>query len=101
MHVHLEALDYIDHACLDLLMNLDKQMKLSGGSLVIDWSTAAPYFVTGVKPTGKEALRNSELPLKLTIPIFRRLKPTRHRIKSAPPTLRVKALKRMRLQIKS
>jgi MFS superfamily sulfate permease-like transporter len=44
LHVHLEGLDYIDHACLDLLMNLDKQMKLSGGSLVIDWSTLGTVF---------------------------------------------------------
>ncbi|MFN8552244.1 MAG: STAS domain-containing protein [Candidatus Obscuribacterales bacterium] len=44
LHVHLEALDYIDHACLDLLMHLDKQMKLSGGSLVIDWSTLGTVF---------------------------------------------------------
>jgi MFS superfamily sulfate permease-like transporter len=44
LHVHLEGLDYIDHACLDLLMNLDKQMKLSGGSMVIDWSTLGTVF---------------------------------------------------------
>ncbi|HEY9682218.1 MAG TPA: SulP family inorganic anion transporter [Oculatellaceae cyanobacterium] len=44
LHVHLEGLDYIDHACLDLLMSLDKQMKLSGGSLVIDWSTLGTVF---------------------------------------------------------
>jgi anti-anti-sigma regulatory factor len=39
LHVQLDTLDYIDHACLDLLMSLDKQMKSSGGSLVIDWTT--------------------------------------------------------------
>lgn len=44
LHVHLEGLDYIDHACLDLLMSLDKQMTLSGGSLVIDWSTLGTVF---------------------------------------------------------
>lgn len=44
LHVHLDALDYIDHACLDLLMNLDKQMKGTGGSLVIDWSTLGTVF---------------------------------------------------------
>lgn len=44
LHVHLESLDYIDHACLDLLMNLDKQMKMTGGSLVIDWSTLGTVF---------------------------------------------------------
>ncbi len=44
LHVHLDALDYIDHACLDLLMSLDKQMKATGGSLVIDWSTLGTVF---------------------------------------------------------
>lgn len=44
LHVHLDGLDYIDHACLDLLMNVDKQMKTTGGSLVIDWSTLGTVF---------------------------------------------------------
>jgi len=37
LHADLEHLDYIDHACLDLLMNWAKQHESSGGSLVIDW----------------------------------------------------------------
>jgi hypothetical protein len=44
LHVHLDSLDYIDHACVDLLMRLDKQMKATGGSLVIDWSTLGTVF---------------------------------------------------------
>lgn len=44
LHVHLDSLDYIDHACLDLLMNLDKQMKMTGGSLVIDWTALGTVF---------------------------------------------------------
>jgi MFS superfamily sulfate permease-like transporter len=44
LHVHLDSLDYIDHACLELLMSLDKQMKSSGGSLVIDWNALGSVF---------------------------------------------------------
>jgi MFS superfamily sulfate permease-like transporter len=39
LHVHFEHLDYIDHACLDLLMNWQKQHEALGGSLVIDWES--------------------------------------------------------------
>ncbi|HEY9785569.1 MAG TPA: SulP family inorganic anion transporter [Candidatus Obscuribacterales bacterium] len=44
LHVHLEELDYIDHACLDLLMNWDKQHRASGGNLVIDWGTLGAMY---------------------------------------------------------
>ena len=44
MHIHLEALDYIDHACLDLLMTWDKQHQATGGNVVIDWSTLGAVF---------------------------------------------------------
>ena len=37
VHVHLSDLDYIDHACLDLLGNWEKQHKATGGTLTIDW----------------------------------------------------------------
>ncbi|MEQ1484621.1 SulP family inorganic anion transporter [Methyloglobulus sp.] len=37
VHVHFEELDYIDHACLDLLTNWEKQHEASGGNLVIEW----------------------------------------------------------------
>jgi MFS superfamily sulfate permease-like transporter len=44
LHVHFEHLDYIDHACLDLLMNWEKQHSASGGSLVIDWDRLTARF---------------------------------------------------------
>lgn len=44
LHVHLEDVDYIDHACLDLLMTWDKQHRASGGSLVIDWGTIGAMY---------------------------------------------------------
>jgi len=37
VHVHIGELDYIDHACIDLLSNWDRQHERSGGSLVIEW----------------------------------------------------------------
>lgn len=44
LHVHLEELDYIDHACLELIMSWDKQHRAQGGSLVIDWGTLGAMF---------------------------------------------------------
>jgi len=44
LHIHIEELDYIDHACLDLLMNWEVQHKNQGGSLVIDWGTLGMMF---------------------------------------------------------
>jgi MFS superfamily sulfate permease-like transporter len=44
LHVDLERLDYIDHACLDLLMNWAKQHEAVGGRLVIDWNSLHAQF---------------------------------------------------------
>ena len=52
LHVDFEHLDYIDHACLDLLINWEKQHKATGGTLVIDWDTLHAKFHGG---TGGEA----------------------------------------------
>lgn len=37
VHVHVNDLDYIDHACLDLLRSWEKQHKATGGTLTLDW----------------------------------------------------------------
>jgi len=39
LHINLEALAYIDHACFDLLMNWSKQHEASGGEVTIDWKS--------------------------------------------------------------
>jgi MFS superfamily sulfate permease-like transporter len=44
LHVDFEHLDYIDHACLDLLMNWARQHESLGGRLVIDWSSLHARF---------------------------------------------------------
>lgn len=44
LHIQFEHLDYIDHACLDLLVNWQKQHEATGGSLVIDWEGITARF---------------------------------------------------------
>jgi ABC-type transporter Mla MlaB component len=44
LHVDFEGLTYIDHACLDLLVNWEKVHTASGGSLVIDWDSLTARF---------------------------------------------------------
>ncbi|WP_034515042.1 SulP family inorganic anion transporter [Blastomonas sp. CACIA14H2] len=48
VHVHVEHLDHIDHACLDMLGAWEKQHKATGGSMVMEWQDlhdryASPY----------------------------------------------------------
>jgi len=44
LHVHLEELDYVDHASLEMIMAWEQQHKATGGSLVIDWGTLGSMF---------------------------------------------------------
>lgn len=44
VHVNIAKLDYIDHACLDLLTNWDRQHRASGGSLTIEWDQLAGKY---------------------------------------------------------
>jgi len=44
LHVHLDELGYIDHACLDLLMSWEKQHESLGGELTIDWERLEAHF---------------------------------------------------------
>ncbi|MFO0901691.1 MAG: SulP family inorganic anion transporter [Pirellulales bacterium] len=39
LHVDFSELDYIDHACLELLMNWGARHQATGGRLVIDWES--------------------------------------------------------------
>jgi MFS superfamily sulfate permease-like transporter len=44
LHVDLERLDYVDHACLELLMNWERQHESTGGRLIIDWGQLHARF---------------------------------------------------------
>lgn len=44
LHIHLEDLEYIDHACLEMLMNWDRTHRAGGGTLVMDWGALGMVF---------------------------------------------------------
>jgi MFS superfamily sulfate permease-like transporter len=68
LHVHFEHLRYVDHACLDLLVNWEKQHEATGGQLVIDWDqfTARFQSPTPSRRAGdvRETLRSEERQLE-------------------------------------
>ena len=39
VHVHLENVDYVDHACFELLSDWRKQYEQLGGTVVLEWDT--------------------------------------------------------------
>jgi len=44
LHIDFQHLDYIDHACLELIMNWAKQHEKTGGQLTIDWESLHTRF---------------------------------------------------------
>jgi len=44
LHVHFEKLSYIDHACMELLIDWERQHEALGGRLVIDWESLRARF---------------------------------------------------------
>lgn len=62
LHVQMEELTYIDHACLDLLMNWEKQHAAAGGSLVIDWESLTAKFHSFRKRGREYPVENVKIP---------------------------------------
>lgn len=44
LHVNIHDLNYIDHACLDMLENWAEQHKANGGHLIIEWETLSDRY---------------------------------------------------------
>lgn len=44
LHVDFSRLDFIDHACLDLLMSWGAGQKAAGGALILDWESLHGRF---------------------------------------------------------
>lgn len=59
LHVHLERLDYVDHACLDLLMNWESQQKQQGGALIMDWGDVEASFRGSLSGNQGQAFSNA------------------------------------------
>ena len=60
LHVCLEEVDYIDHACFELLMNWADAHVDEGGSLVMDWDQLHGAFRSDNKPTGNKSSESTE-----------------------------------------
>ena len=52
LHVCLENVDYIDHACFELLMNWAESHVEEGGSLVMDWDRLHGAFMSEASSNG-------------------------------------------------
>ena len=48
LHVRFENLSYIDHACLQLLIDWERQHEATGGRLVLDWENLHARFAPPV-----------------------------------------------------
>lgn len=44
LHVCMDELDYVDHACLELIMDWEQQHESTGGTLVMDWGELRAMF---------------------------------------------------------
>ncbi|MCA9248121.1 MAG: SulP family inorganic anion transporter [Planctomycetales bacterium] len=53
LHVDFQHLDYIDHACLEMLMTWAKQHESTQGTLVIDWESLHARFGAERTPRGR------------------------------------------------
>jgi MFS superfamily sulfate permease-like transporter len=49
LHVRMEKLSYIDHACLELLENWRERHANGGGEVVLDWETLHDRFKAPIK----------------------------------------------------
>ncbi len=69
LHVHMEQLSLIDHACLDLLVNWEQQHRATGGRLVLDWESLHMKFGRQVAIDRPQAAAAAQGPLATTIPL--------------------------------
>ena len=65
LHVDLKGLSYIDHACLTLLMDWEKQHEATGGKLVLDWETLRARFRQARPRPRDEAVPRPPAPVRV------------------------------------
>jgi len=56
LHVHIDRLQHIDHACLDALHDWQKQHEKFGSSLVVEWEDLVARY-SGPAPAPQRPLR--------------------------------------------
>lgn len=55
LHIYIDDLNHIDHACMELLRSWEKQYRLSGGSLSVEWQTLLDKLPGKKQPPVEEA----------------------------------------------
>ncbi len=53
LHIHLDEVQYVDHAILNLLVTFQKQYEATGGQLFIDWEQLHAHFYGSDAHNGK------------------------------------------------
>jgi MFS superfamily sulfate permease-like transporter len=56
VHIHVEKLDYIDHACLEMLSSWEKLHQSTGGSLIVEWSDLVRRYGRRSQDPGKTSI---------------------------------------------
>jgi MFS superfamily sulfate permease-like transporter len=56
VHIHVETLDYIDHACLETLSSWEKLHQSTGGILVVEWSDLVRRYGRRSQDPGKTTI---------------------------------------------
>ncbi len=56
VHIHVEKLDYIDHACLEMLSSWEKLHQSTGGTLVVEWSELVERYSRRSEEPGKSPM---------------------------------------------
>ena len=60
LHVSFDHLTYIDHACLDLLIDWARQHEIKGGRLVLDWERLHGRFTSEPKWNGSNGIATGD-----------------------------------------
>ena len=59
-HVHIEGLDYIDHACLDMLSSWEKQHSANGGVVKVEWQGLVNRYHRAMSETSSDGVSSRE-----------------------------------------
>lgn len=62
VHVHIEDLDHVDHACLELLSSFEKLQASTGGQLIVEWHQLADRYTRGSAPARALPVGNAQVP---------------------------------------
>ena len=67
LHVDFEHLRYVDHACLELLMNWAKQHEETGGKMFLDWEILHGRFASDPKAEARNVLESRSRKVQVEI----------------------------------